>query len=106
MRAKTENQLNNNKWLKDNPDHRPQTFEHTLHVLIGVAVNEAINPLSKKINKLIEVDNKRMLNKTEAAEFLGISIPTFNKFSKESGFPKDAAGFWAKGWLENWTNNR
>ena len=81
-------------------------IEQTLIEATRIAVSEAVKPLAAKLELLCAQESAKMLNKTDAAKYLCVSTPTFTKFTKQQGFPKDACGFWARGWLDNWQSNR
>ena len=80
----------------------------TIEQTIAEAVAAHIIPRIESVEKLIKADaNKRMMNKSETAEFLGISTPTLTKWiESEPSFPKPIDGYWARGWIEEWLSNR
>lgn len=71
-----------------------------------IAVAEANKPLEKKIEMLYSTEAKRMMSKSEAAQYMGVSLYTFNLMTKSQGFPKSELGFWARGWIDEWMSKR
>ena len=72
---------------------------------VNLGVQTAIKPLIKQIERLTQLEGARLLNKTQSAAYLGISLPTFNNLAKRPGFPVQSTGFWARDSLDKWLAN-
>ena len=81
-------------------------IEQAFADIAEAAAKKAVEKIDKKIDLFCLQESKRMLNKTEAAKYLGVSLHVFTQFTKSQGFPEDEDGFWAKGWLNEWTSKR
>lgn len=81
-------------------------IEQTLIEATRIAVAEAVKPLAAKLDWLYSKESAKMLNKKEAAKYMGLSLYNFSLMIKSQGFPKDVGGFWARGWLDEWMNKR
>lgn len=73
---------------------------------VNLGVQTAIKPLIKQIERLTQLEGARLLNKTQSAAYLGISLPTFNNLVKQPGFPVQLMGFWARNSLDKWLAKR
>jgi hypothetical protein len=81
-------------------------IEQTIAEAVRIGVAEAVKPLEQKVNALCDIEAKRMMNKSESAEYMGVSLYFFNNMTKSPSFPKAEDGLWSRGELENWMNNR
>ena len=81
-------------------------IEQTIAEAVRIGVAEAVKPLEQKVNALCDIEAKRMMNKSESAEYMGVSLYTFNRMTKLPGFPKAEDGLWARGWLDAWILRR
>ncbi len=81
-------------------------IEQTIIEAVKSGISEALRPLELKVENLYGISYKRMMNKSESAEYMGVSLYTFNSMTKLPGFPKAEDGLWARGWLDAWILRR
>lgn len=80
----------------------------TIEQTIAEAVAAHILPHIENVEKLIKNDaNRRKMNRSETADYLGISTPTLKKWiEQEPTFPNPIEGVWYQGWIDEWLSKR